>query len=222
MDSTENNELTQQEPSKPVYTTKADVISRLKEIVQDVESTNKTELDALKQTFYKLHLAEQEKAHQDYLEQGGDPEKFINGIVGSGHESVIEHQVITVEFVTDRAASLELVRHRIAAYSQESTRYVKYKNGVEFIKMIEFQYHNHLTTGDVNHLRDVESLWKISCQQSADAYREIVEMNCRPETARSVLNNSQKTSIVSTFNLREWRHVFVMRCGKPAHPVRPP
>ena len=80
MDSTENNELTQQEPSKPVYTTKADVISRLKEIVQDVESTNKTELDALKQTFYKLHLAEQEKAHQDYLEQGGDPEKFIPAI----------------------------------------------------------------------------------------------------------------------------------------------
>jgi hypothetical protein len=80
MDSTENNELTQQEPSKTVYTTKADVISRLKEIVQDVESTNKSELDALKQTFYKLHLAEQEKAYQEHLENGGDPKEFTPAV----------------------------------------------------------------------------------------------------------------------------------------------
>jgi hypothetical protein len=59
----------------------------------------------------------------------------------------------------------------------------------------------------------------MSCQQSADAYREMIEMlHCRPETARSVLNNSLKTAIIATFNLREWRHVFAMRCAKPAHP----
>lgn len=152
-------------------------------------------------------------------EPKGEPEKFINGIVRRRHESVIEHQTITVEFITDRAVSHELVRHRIAAYSQESTRYVKYDQSISFIKMIEFQYHNHLTAGDVNHLRDCEALWHVSCQQSADAYREMIEMlDCRPETARSVLNNSLKTAIIATFNLREWRHVFVMRCGKPAHP----
>lgn len=149
----------------------------------------------------------------------GDPEKFINGIVKSGHESVIEHQVITVEFVTDRACANELVRHRIAAYSQESTRYVKYDQSISFVGMIEFAYHNHQTTGDMNHHCDCESLWRMSCQQSADAYREMIEMlHCRPETARSVLNNSLKTSIIATFNLREWRHVFTMRCVKPAHP----
>jgi hypothetical protein len=85
--------------------------------------------------------------------------------------------------------------------------------------MVEFQYHNRLTAGDVNHYRDCEALWKMGCQQSADAYREMIEMlHCRPETARSVLNNSLKTAIIATFNLREWRHVFVMRCAKPAHP----
>lgn len=149
----------------------------------------------------------------------GDPEKFINGIVKSGHESVIEHQTITVEFVTDRACANELVRHRIAAYSQESTRYVNYVDGIQFIKMIEFQYYNQLSIGDTNMLRDCEALWELSCQQSADAYRELIEMlRRRPETARSVLNNSLKTSIIATFNLREWRHVFTMRCVKPAHP----
>jgi thymidylate synthase (FAD) len=149
----------------------------------------------------------------------GDPEKFINGIVKSGHESVIEHQTITVEFVTDRACANELVRHRIAAYSQESTRYVNYVDGIQFIKMIEFQYYNQLSIGDTNMLRDCEALWELSCQQSADAYREMIEMlRRRPETARSVLNNSLKTSIIATFNLREWRHVFTMRCVKPAHP----
>lgn len=149
----------------------------------------------------------------------GEPEKFINGIVRRGHESVIEHQTITVEFITDRACANELVRHRIAAYSQESTRYVNYVDGIQFIKMIEFQYYNQLSIGDTNMLRDCEALWELSCQQSADCYKEMVEMlRRRPETARSVLNNSLKTSIIATFNLREWRHVFTMRCGKPAHP----
>ena len=80
MDSTEKNELTQQEPAKPVYTSKADVIARLKEIVQDVEGVSKSELDSLKQVFYKLHLAEQEKAHKEYIEQGGDPETYVPAI----------------------------------------------------------------------------------------------------------------------------------------------
>ena len=152
-------------------------------------------------------------------EPKGEPEKFINSIVRRGHESVIEHQTITVEFITDRSCSHELVRHRIAAYSQESTRYVNYVDGIQFIKMIEFQYYNQLSIGDTNMLRDCEALWELSCQQSADCYKEMVEMfRRRPETARSVLNNSLKTSIIATFNLREWRHVFTMRCGKPAHP----
>lgn len=80
MDSTENMELTQQEPAKPIYSTKAAVIERLKEIVQNVEGASKSELDALKQIFYKLHIAEQEKAHKEYLEQGGDPATFIPSI----------------------------------------------------------------------------------------------------------------------------------------------
>lgn len=80
MNSTENNELTQQEPTKPVYSTKAAVIERLKEIVQEVEGVSKSELDSLKQIFYKLHVAEQEKLHKEFLEQGGDPAAYVPAI----------------------------------------------------------------------------------------------------------------------------------------------
>ena len=80
MNSTENNELTQQEPTKPVYSTKAAVIERLKEIVQEVEGVSKSELDSLKQIFYKLHVAEQEKLHKEFLEQGGDPATYVPAI----------------------------------------------------------------------------------------------------------------------------------------------
>lgn len=72
MDSTES--------MKPTYGTKAAIIERLKEIVQDTEGTSKSELDTLKQVFYRLHMAEQEKAHKEYIAQGGDPASYVPAI----------------------------------------------------------------------------------------------------------------------------------------------
>lgn len=151
-------------------------------------------------------------------EAKGEPQKFVNGIVRRGHESVIEHCSVTVNFICDRATSMELVRHRVAAYSQESTRYVKYSDSTEFISMIEYYPHPHLSTSDRNTLHERERTWKQECQRSADIYAELLELGAQAQEARAVLNNSLKTSIVCTFNMREWRHVFTMRCGKPAHP----
>ena len=148
----------------------------------------------------------------------GEPGKFISGIVKRGHESVIEHCSITVEFVTDLGVSHELVRHRVAAYSQESTRYVKYSEGGEFIKMIEYHAYSNLPIENIRRLHEREHMWKDECQHSMDIYEQLLELGAQAQEARAVLNKSLKTSIVATFNMREWRHVFTMRCGKPAHP----
>lgn len=104
MNSTENNELTQQEPTKPVYSTKAAVIERLKEIVQEVEGVSKSELDSLKQIFYKLHVAEQEKLHKEYLEQGGDPAAYV---------PAIDESEVTFK------AEMNLIKEKRNAYLQE-------------------------------------------------------------------------------------------------------
>ena len=139
-------------------------------------------------------------------EPKGDPEKFITNLIKRGHESVLEHCTVTIEFVTDRATTLEMVRHRVAAYSQESTRYVKYDEGV-YIRPIEFV-----------RVYDKYAVWVDECIHSHKKYNELRGMGCQKQEARSVLNNSLKTTIVVTYNMREWRHVLKLRCAKAAHP----
>ena len=131
--------------------------------------------------------------------------KFVEMIIKRGHESVLEHQNITVKFITDRGVTHELVRHRLAAYSQESTRYVNYKGGMEVIQPIGL---GSLGMYD----------WRIAMESSEKAYKELIDKKYAPQVARSVLPNSLKTEIVMTANVREWRHVFKLRCSNAAHP----
>lgn len=144
----------------------------------------------------------------DYL---GDPAVFLNRIIKKGHESVIEHEKVTVTFVIDRGVSNQIIRHRIASYSQESTRYCNYsldKFGNEITVIEPFYYLD----------REKEyQLWKASCQQAEIAYLELLKTGT-PEEARAVLPNSLKTELVTTCNMREWRHFFSLRCSGEAHP----
>ena len=138
--------------------------------------------------------------------------KFVRMILKSGHESVVEHASATVRFVCDRGVTHELVRHRLAAYSQESTRYANYskdKFGSE-ISVIRPIFWKEGTGGYAR--------WERAMADAERAYLDLVEAGARPEEARSVLPNSLKTEIVMTANLREWRHVFKLRCAGPAHP----
>ena len=139
-------------------------------------------------------------------------EQFIRGIIKRGHESVIEHESISVLVTCDRGVSHEIVRHRIASYSQESTRYCNY-SGEKF-------------DGEITVVRpcflewDTEGwdIWKIGCQIAENAYFDMLAWGCSPQEARSVLPNSLKTEIVMTMNLREWRHFLRLRGSKAAHP----
>ncbi len=142
----------------------------------------------------------------------GTAEKFIAAIIKRGHESVLEHEKVTVRFICDRGVTHELVRHRIASYSQESTRYCNYaqdKFGSEltFIKPCFW-------ADDSENMR----LWEETMQGIENTYNKMISAGAKPEEARSILPNSLKTEIVVTMNMREWRHYFKLRTSPAAHP----
>ena len=143
---------------------------------------------------------------EDKASEGSAP-VFLKKILDWGHESILEHENITVRFICDRGVTHELVRHRLAAYTQESTRYCNYGHKIQFIEPLFFAPNSELY-----------SLWFKGVQIAAENYSNLLEKGATPEQARSLLPNSLKTEIVMTTNLREWRHVFKMRTAAAAHP----
>lgn len=132
-------------------------------------------------------------------------ERFVQNLLKRGHESVLEHIVVTARFITDRAIANELVRHRIAAYSQESTRYCRYAEDVQFVLPEDAPA---AMIGTV-----VEA-----CEEAEHVYKVLLEMGATPEFARDVLPLCTKTELIATYNLREWRHILTLRTDKAAHP----
>lgn len=138
-------------------------------------------------------------------------ETFLKNIITRQHESVLEHEKVTVYFVVDRGITHEIVRHRVGSYSQESTRYCNYagdKFGNE-ITVVEPYYY-------VGREKEYNE-WKSCCENIEQAYFHLLE-NGTPQEARAILPNSLKTEIAVTYNLREWRHFFSLRCEQAAHP----
>lgn len=150
------------------------------------------------------------KSEDKIKEESAD--KFVAGIIKRGHEAVLEHKSFTVKFTCDRGVSHEIVRHRLAAYCQESTRYCNY-SGDKFGNEITVIKPCYLDETSPNYM-----LWEMSCAESEKRYFELLFEGCTPQEARAVLPNSLKTEVVMTANLREWRHFFKLRCSKAAHP----
>jgi len=142
----------------------------------------------------------------------GSAKAFTKRIIDTGHHSVIEHANITVKFVCDRGVTHELVRHRLASYSQESTRYANYSKD-KFGKEITVIKPLFWAEDSIEYLE-----WRKAMEYAEKSYLRLTEMGAHPEQARSVLPNSLKTEIVMTCNIREWRHVLKLRCSKGAHP----
>ena len=138
--------------------------------------------------------------------------KFLQNLLARGHESVIEHGKVSVLVICDRGVSHEIVRHRIASYSQESTRYCNYSqdkfgNELTFIRPC-FWTEDSPAFG----------IWKASMEAVERDYFRLLELGAQPQEARSILPNSLKTELVVTMNLREWRHFFRLRTAPAAHP----
>ena len=141
-------------------------------------------------------------------------EKFVAGLIARGHESVLEHVSFSVLFVCDRGVSHEIVRHRIASYSQESTRYCNYSQD-RFGNEITVVFPAFYGQKDSS---TVDSLWMAACLQAEEYYFKMLANGASAQEARSVLPNSLKTELVMTANIREWRHFLKLRTAPAAHP----
>ncbi len=148
-------------------------------------------------------------------------QRFCSNILTNQHLSVIEHISLSVKFIVSRSFTHELVRHRLCSFSQESTRYCNYKNmGLTFIlphwvdiREGEYQYDDPLETKDLPSIDWAKCMW-----ETEHYYLSLISKNCSPQHARAVLPNSLKTEIITTTNLREWRHILSLRTSNKAHP----
>lgn len=145
----------------------------------------------------------------------GSAEKMVAALIRSGHEAMLEHYSFTVKFICDRGIANELVRHRIASFAQESSRYCCYAKD-KFGKELTFINPCFWEPDSDNYAR-----WFHEMDEAEKTYLAMIEDGATPEQARDILPMSIKTEIVMTANLREWRHFFKLRAegvtGKP-HP----
>jgi len=140
--------------------------------------------------------------------------KFLRMILKNGHESIIEHISISIRFIVNRGFTHELVRHRLSAYSQESTRYCSYnknKFNSEITVIKPFWFKNKMTSNEFY-------IWYWNIEKAEKTYFNLLEKGQKTEQARGVLPLDLKTEIVMSCNLRELRHIFNLRCSKNAHP----
>jgi thymidylate synthase (FAD) len=160
-------------------------------------------------------------------------EVLVARLIKSGHHSVIEHQSFSVRFICDRGVSHEIVRHRLASFSQESTRYCNYSkdkfgNQLTFIippwcdiaegeHEIRFFGNTVSNRHDVPLLADTDLVWFLAMARAEKTYNDLIWAGWKAQESRSVLPNSLKTEIVVTANLREWRTIFSQRCAIAAH-----
>lgn len=143
----------------------------------------------------------------------GSAERFCRMLIKNGHESVLEHAHATVEIVTSRDVTHQLVRHRLTSPSQESQRYCDYSGHVRFIipEWAEIKPDDDIGPEDVTVGKNEEWEWLTQVFGAETGYRLLRKLGKRPEQARSVLPNCTATTIVVTANFREWRHIFRLR-----------
>lgn len=152
----------------------------------------------------------------------GTAEAMVRALIKRGHEAMLEHFSFSVKFIVDRGVSHEIVRHRLASFAQESTRYCNYGSKGGEITVIEPCY---LTvdgvTLSVDQWSERYGAWVSATEEAEKSYLRMIADGATPQEARAVLPTSLKTEIVMTANLREWRHFLKLRAvgttGKP-HP----
>ncbi len=161
-------------------------------------------------------------------DSGESAKTIVSKLITSGHEAMIEFFDITVKFICDRGVSHELVRHRIASFAQESTRYCNYSKD-KFDNQITFiipEWCKNIQEGEIkerpaieclNDIKDDESRWLCAMAYAEHSYNLLIEKGWQAQQARSVLPNSTKTEINVKMNLREWRHFFKLRTALAAH-----
>ncbi len=132
-------------------------------------------------------------------------QKFLGGLKDKRHDSVFEHAIATFKLTTDRGITHELVRHRLASYTQSSTRYIRYEDGVPVIPPL---FNNAAEQG----------IWRKAMQEAENAYMAMLSGGMPPQNARDVLPTCTAATLFVTANFREWRHILKLRLAPGAHP----
>jgi thymidylate synthase (FAD) len=141
----------------------------------------------------------------------GSANDFVERLNAKGHHAMLEHAIATVRIEADRGLTHELVRHRLASYAQESTRWCNYSKG-KFQRQITVIQQPGMTP-------EQEQIWRQAMLTAETYYMTLIDTGVPAEIARSVLPIGLKSEIVITANLREWMHIFRLRCSPAAHPI---
>lgn len=164
------------------------------------------------------------KSEGNITEDGESAKQFVSMLIKRGHEAMIEHSTLSIKFIVDRGVSHELVRHRIASFAQESTRYCNYAADKfeNEINVIDIQNGlaldnktNHLPHSQITKILDE---WLAAVDDAEQHYLNLIDLGASPQMTRSILPNSTKTEIIMTANYREWRNFFRLRTAESAHP----
>ena len=173
------------------------------------------------------------KSEDKITPDGESAKKLVGFLVKQGHEAMLEHSQLSVLFTCDRGIANELVRHRIASFAQESTRYCNYskeKFGGELSFILPFYIPDEPKENAIKAASSTEELkkletdyqihnaWYWTCDDAEKSYKTLIANGMRPEQARCVLPLCLKTEIVVTANYREWRNIFKLRTPVAAHP----
>jgi len=171
------------------------------------------------------------KSENLITEDGESGKRLIKKLIENEHDAMLEHRIISVLFTCDRGISHEIVRHRLASFAQESTRYCNYSkdkfgNEIVVIKPFFYSQENILSLGipekekelRMEFLQQCFDIWYESCLCAEESYFNLLELGSTPQEARSVLPTSLKTELLMTANYREWRHFFNLRTAPAAHP----
>ncbi len=137
---------------------------------------------------------------------------MIKKLLEMGHEAMIEHFSITVKFTTDVGAYKDLTRHRMASFAIESTRFCNYAKG---------KYGNELTfmrPSNMEEGSEIYNIWYKTMEMIEKSYLEMAEKGAKADQLRMMLPHSTKADVIMTANIREWRHVFKLRCAPATHP----
>ncbi len=164
------------------------------------------------------------KSEDKITDDGESAKRFVKMLINNHHEAMIEHSTLSVLFTCDRGISHELVRHRIASFAQESTRYVNYAknkfgNEIAVIDLIDgINLDTKMKNFDGDLIGEIYTEWLHAMEDAEKHYMNMIELGATPQIARSVLPNSTKTNITITANYREWRTFFKLRTAQDAHP----
>lgn len=183
------------------------IINPSYEILTDISPFGTLELEQIERAARTCY-----KSEDKILDQAESAKKLIGKLIENGHEAMLEHSILSVKFICDRGVSHELVRHRMASFAQESTRYCNYsqdKFGKEITLITPVAFARGSKAYDI---------WATACSFAEVSYFELLNDGASPQDARAVLPNSLKTEVVMTANYREWRHILELRCSEKAHP----